>query len=385
MRLRVRAAGFADFELDLEPSATVAEAKIEATAGCDVDPEAMRLIYRGRVLQDSRTLEACGVDGSEAVHVARGRAPAGGGSGLPPAAGSTGSVASSTGTAVLPAGDQSSVQVVVRGPGAVDASLDLRANESLAVVRGRAAALCGLEADHVHLVLRGRLLKDDQATISDSCVASGDVLRVARRAVQQATSSPATLTTTVPNATTVSGSMGSPMPMAWGTGPDSLQALLARQGGGEFVQGRLFPQQEVPMPMEVRLGREVRAMEHQVRRLVEERRVGEAGRGGAPPGRQQEPAAQADEADPELLAHIARTMAEARARGAPVPRAAQFVDRALSRAHDARVLGERLDREASGMDPELEDALTAAEQSAAAAVRAPRRLGGTAPHSNLHG
>merc|ERR1719323_1277491 len=83
-----------------------------------------------------------------------------------------------------------------------------------------------------------------------------------------------------------------------------------------------------------------------------------------------------EEEDPDLLAHISRTMAEARARGAPVPHAAQFVTHALERARQARALGRRLEREASGLQPELEDALAAAEQSAAAAARAPRRLGG---------
>mmetsp|Transcript_65816 Transcript_65816/g.195871 ORF Transcript_65816/g.195871 Transcript_65816/m.195871 type:complete len:128 (-) Transcript_65816:157-540(-) len=118
-------------------------------------------------------------------------------------------------------------------------------------------------------------------------------------------------------------------------------------------------------------------MEREVRRLVVQRQRADAARGGVvAPGQWRDAPAEAEEEDPELLAHIARTMAEARARGAPVPRAAQFVDRALNRARDARALGARLEREASGLQPELEDALAAAEQTTAAAARAPRRLGG---------
>jgi len=76
-----------------------------------------------------------------------------------------------------------------------------------------------------------------------------------------------------------------------------------------------------------------------------------------------------------MLADIAGTLAECRSRGAPVPNARVFVDRAVERRRQARALQARLDREASGMEPELEDALAAAEVSVAAAARMPRRLG----------
>merc|ERR1712060_212969 len=84
-----------------------------------------------------------------------------------------------------------------------------------------------------------------------------------------------------------------------------------------------------------------------------------------------------EEVDAETMADISRVLAEARARGAPVPNAAVFVDRAVQRRREALVTQARLDREASGMDPELEEAFLAAEQTARAAERAPRRLGGT--------
>jgi len=206
---------------------------------------------------------------------------------------------------------------------------------------------------------------------------------VARRAVQQPAAAGAAPQAVASDAATASAA-GSPMPMAWGSGPQTLAALLAREAEDPAVAAALQamgqpglvrpPAPDAAVPLEVRLPREVRAMEQQVRRLVAERRRADAAGGlGAPQG----PPGDEDEGDedPELLAHIARTMAEARARGAPVPRAVQFVDRALDRARDARALDVRLEREASGLQPELEDALAAAEQSTAAAARAPRRLG----------
>ena len=77
----------------------------------------------------------------------------------------------------------------------------------------------------------------------------------------------------------------------------------------------------------------------------------------------------------EISSDISRTLAEARGRGAPVPNAAVFVDRAVARMRQAKARQERLDREASGIDPEIEEAFAAAEQSVSAAQRAPRRLG----------
>ncbi|CAJ1348475.1 unnamed protein product [Effrenium voratum] len=77
------------------------------------------------------------------------------------------------------------------------------------------------------------------------------------------------------------------------------------------------------------------------------------------------------EADEEVLADISQTLAEARSRGAPVPRAAVFAERAVARAAQRRARQRRMEREASGMDPEIEDAMAAAEQQA----RRPRRLG----------
>merc|ERR1712151_768190 len=83
-----------------------------------------------------------------------------------------------------------------------------------------------------------------------------------------------------------------------------------------------------------------------------------------------------EEVDAETIADISRTLAEARARGAPTPNAAVFVDRAVQRRREALTLLARMDREASGMDPELEAAFVAAQRASQAAAKAPRRLGG---------
>merc|ERR1719282_665066 len=242
----------------------------------------------------------------------------------------------------------------------------------------------------IRLVYRGKLLcYDTSITLSACGITEGASLHVARRAVQKTPSNSiagsTAINTTVPNGTT-----GAPMPMAWGSGPTTFSTLLANQRNDpaalDGALAQMFqqqmeaarpPAQAQPVPFEVRIGREIRAMERQVRFLVAERQREEARitasmRPGRPPVEQDQ---QQEEEDPELLDHIARTMAEARARGAPVPHAAFFVDRAIERARSMQALRIQLDREAGDIQPELEDALAAAEQSVAEAARAPRRLG----------
>merc|ERR1712232_149517 len=132
------------------------------------------------------------------------------------------------------------------------------------------------------------------------------------------------------------GGAGMPMPNAFGGAPQmDLQALLGdhlQNGFGqgleqldpgqlEDLQRRMFAgivqqqaraRQREELPIEVRLPREVQAMGQQVRYLVAERQGVDVN---------------SIEEDQELLDHIARTMAEARARGAPVPNPTVFVDR----------------------------------------------------------
>uniref|UniRef100_A0A7S4UIK0 Ubiquitin-like domain-containing protein n=1 Tax=Alexandrium monilatum TaxID=311494 RepID=A0A7S4UIK0_9DINO len=249
MRLRIRAPGSADFEIDVEPSATVGEAKIMVTSGCDVDPEAMKLICRGRVLRDGDTLQACGIDGTDALHVARGKAPP-----APAAAAEThsGEAPSSTpaqappSTAGAPppqAAAAGAIRVIVRGPGGVDSTVSISPSESVLALRAQAASICGFPADHIHLVHRGRILKDDGASLTASNINDGDVLRVARRAVQEPSAPLAAQVPAVPT-TTADGSAGSPMPMAWGSSPATLGAVGEGDpgdGAGGPALGRAAP------------------------------------------------------------------------------------------------------------------------------------------------
>lgn len=362
----------------------------------------MRVIHKGRVLKDNDILEVCGVDGSEALYVAPGRASNSVGGG---GAKSTTATTASANATPMDKSDEAiaasvaaeapqhggEFRVFVKGIGGLDATLEkLHPDTPLTEVWDRVATLCSLKADQIRLVHRGKLLCNDTGAKLSACgVAEGAVLHVARRAVQTASSTAAAQSTgnntAAPNDTAVA-----PMPMAWGSGPTTFSTLLANQRNDpaalDGALAQIFqqqmeaarpPAQAQPVPFEVRIGREIRAMERQVRFLVAERHREEAAiaanlRHGRPPVEQDQ---QQEEEDPELLDHIARTMAEARARGVPVPNPAFFVDRAIERARSMQALRARLDREAGDMQPELEDALAVAEQSAAEAARAPRRLG----------
>lgn len=384
MQLRIRAAGCQDLDIEIGSDATVAEVKVAATAGCDIDPEAMKVIYRGKVLKDEMTLQACGVDGAQPLHVARGKAPpaeAG-------AAAASSAVAMDTQPAADAPSDSAAMRVIFKGPGGCEASLEVSRYEPLCQMRGRAAALFGLSGEEIHLVLRGKLLKDDDAAFTTCNLAQGDVLRVAKRALPAAATGSASTAPGLQDAAAAAvaaGAAGAPMPNAFGSGPVDLQTLHGPTIGGRMdlqtllARGENFdpiameafqqqlaaavrgPAQAQQVPVEVRLPREVRAMGLQVRRVVAERQGVDV---------------DSIEEDQDLIDHIARTMAQARARGAPVPNLNYFVEHALNRGAQARALTTRLNREADGLDPELEDALMAAEQATAAAAVFPRRLGG---------
>lgn len=409
LKVPLRAAGCPNFEVQLSQSATVAELKIAATAGFEMDPEVMKVIFKGKVLKDGDVLIDCGVDGRTPVMLARGARPA------PATAVGTESAAAGYPEApapqpihALPGGSDGAVlRVTLKGPGGLETTVEApSAEEPLGAVRARAATLCGLEVDEVILMHRGKILKVDGSTLRSCSIAAGDVVRVAKRATQDPAAAAASTTAPVRAETFVPMGSAAPMPAAWG--PATLGGLLnadeirrAAEAAAPFLQGvdpeearqaamelgaqlggqRLRAQAAqaaapAQVPWEVRIGREVRAMGHQVRLLAAQRRREEA----LGPRARDIPLQAEDlldeEEDPELLDEIARTMAEARARGAPVPNPAFFVDRALNRARQARALGERLDREASGMDPELADALEAAERTTSAVARAPKRLGG---------
>mmetsp|Transcript_14257 Transcript_14257/g.39339 ORF Transcript_14257/g.39339 Transcript_14257/m.39339 type:complete len:423 (+) Transcript_14257:88-1356(+) len=404
MRLGLRCAGCPDFEVELEPSATVADVKVAATAGCDIDPEAMRIIFRGKILKDDdATLEASGVDGKEALHVARGKPSAKAAPLAEPSA--TGSAAAPTLVDAVAATSVNDLSLNLKGPNGVEQVLHMRAAESVESVRRRAAEICGFQDTQIHVMHKGKILKDGVA-LSACGVKSDDVLRVVPKAIQEPSASVQAAATAAEPSMSETG----PMPMAWDSGID-LSALLGHAGQQEAIRiieglgmtgaspeqlaaavaaGRQGGQARRQAPgagiireeARERLDREVRLMERQVRILVRQRlRAGgndlEAQRALAQAQFDEAQGVEEDaEVDEELLGEIARTMAEARARGAPVPNAARFVDRALARAQQARVLQERLRREAGDIDPDLEDAVAAAERSVAAAARAPRRLGG---------
>jgi len=409
LKVPLRAAGCPNFEAQLPQSATVAELKIAATAGFEMDPEVMKVIFKGKVLKDGDVLSECGVDGRTPIMLARGARPTpaaavgaeSAAGGAPQAAAPQPSHASSGGSGGV------AFCVTVKGPGGLEATVEAAsAEEPLAAVRARASALCGLAADDVILMHRGKILKDVHGSTLRSCgIAAGDVVFVSKRATQDPAAAAASVAP-APMEASVSAGTAAPMPAAWG--PATLQGLFneeqlrrAAQAAAPLLQGvdpedarqaameigaqlgaarmqaqAAQPAPQAQVPWEVRIGREVRAMGHQVRLLAAQRRREEAlgPRARDTPLRAED--LEDEEEDPELLDEIARTMAEARARGAPVPNPAFFVDRALNRARQARALGERLDREASGMDPELADALAAAEQTTSAVARAPKRLGG---------
>jgi len=64
-----KVAGLAAFSLELEPSMAVRDVKKLAKEECDIEPEHMRLIYNGRVLKDSDTLECYEADSETSVQV----------------------------------------------------------------------------------------------------------------------------------------------------------------------------------------------------------------------------------------------------------------------------------------------------------------------------
>ncbi|CAK9074728.1 Ubiquilin (Suppressor of NosA) [Durusdinium trenchii] len=357
MLLRIKPSGAPEFEVDVEDGATLQDVKVAATAGCDIDPELMKIIYKGKVLKDEAALEGLGIQSGTTLHIAKGIAQ--------PREAGYANVKSAE-----------SIEIQLKGPG-LDISLAVGLNDAVEELRQLAASRCDLQQEEVHLLHKGKILKDG-ATLASDGIISGAVVRVARRSgPQQPSFEPVVPSTPEP-------AEGSAMPMAWGNnGPMDLaqvrmmatamgipldqvlanmphqQAMaLAQQ---EMAQLRRAPANESTAEMQARWAREAADMARQVRAYLE---------------REGEPEADND----ELLVDISRTLAAARERGAPVPNAVVFVDRAVARRRQSLALQQRMDREIrSGLDPEIEDAFAAAEQSVSAAARAPRRLGGEPP------
>merc|ERR1719221_240973 len=64
-----KVAGMGTFDLELELTTAVRDIKKLAKECCNIEPEHMRLIYEGRVLKESDTLECYKVDADMAVQV----------------------------------------------------------------------------------------------------------------------------------------------------------------------------------------------------------------------------------------------------------------------------------------------------------------------------
>merc|ERR1719171_1910598 len=84
--LTSKVSGGATFALDVENSMTVLDVKNLAKEKCSIEPEFMKIIYKGRILKDSDTLEKYAVTGGSTMHVVKAAPSAGAPSGDAPAA-----------------------------------------------------------------------------------------------------------------------------------------------------------------------------------------------------------------------------------------------------------------------------------------------------------
>mmetsp|Transcript_102105 Transcript_102105/g.294014 ORF Transcript_102105/g.294014 Transcript_102105/m.294014 type:complete len:153 (+) Transcript_102105:64-522(+) len=69
MAVRFKASGLEAFEMELEPTMAVRDVKKLAREQCNIEPEHMRLIYNGRVLKESDTLDCYDADSPLAVQL----------------------------------------------------------------------------------------------------------------------------------------------------------------------------------------------------------------------------------------------------------------------------------------------------------------------------
>merc|ERR1711933_163257 len=65
------------FSLDLEPSMTVLEVKSKVAQKCEMEPSQMKIIFKGKILKDSETLEGVQVTAGCAMHVVKSAPSAG--------------------------------------------------------------------------------------------------------------------------------------------------------------------------------------------------------------------------------------------------------------------------------------------------------------------
>ncbi|CAJ1328711.1 unnamed protein product [Effrenium voratum] len=158
LRLQVRACG-GEFQaerakVELETSAAVLDLKIAAAGFCDLDPEVMKVISKGRVLKDEEMLVSVGLNTGDVVHIAKGMTP-------PAPVSSTG------------------MEVQLKGPG-LDTQLEVSSGDTVEQLREKAAKMSGLQVEEIHLLHKGKILKDGLRV--DACgVGAGSLLRLARR------------------------------------------------------------------------------------------------------------------------------------------------------------------------------------------------------------
>eukprot|EP00933_Yihiella_yeosuensis_P032656 TRINITY_DN2626_c0_g3_i1.p1 TRINITY_DN2626_c0_g3~~TRINITY_DN2626_c0_g3_i1.p1 ORF type:complete len:177 (-),score=52.23 TRINITY_DN2626_c0_g3_i1:81-611(-) len=81
--VQFKISGLGLFELEVEPTIAVRDVKKIAKDECNIEPEHMRLIYKGRQLKESETLECYDVESSEPIqlHFTAGHSAALGGCG----------------------------------------------------------------------------------------------------------------------------------------------------------------------------------------------------------------------------------------------------------------------------------------------------------------
>ncbi|KAK1303476.1 Ubiquitin-like protein-NEDD8-like protein RUB3 [Acorus calamus] len=89
--INIRASNGSKFSVQTTIESTVAAFKAALVEKCEVPVEQQRLIYKGRILKDDRTLESYGLEADHTVHLVRGSAPQ-------PASANTGSAAGTGGT-----------------------------------------------------------------------------------------------------------------------------------------------------------------------------------------------------------------------------------------------------------------------------------------------
>ena len=115
-----------------------------ATAGCDIDPELMKIIHKGRVLRDEELLRALGIQNGDALHIAKGMA-----------------ASTQKGYLDKASSDASDrLEIQLKAPGGIEVTLAVDSKDPVEELRKDAASRCGLKVEEIHLLHKGKILKD---------------------------------------------------------------------------------------------------------------------------------------------------------------------------------------------------------------------------------